>query len=197
MALEGEIRELEEDYKANRSHNLFKKVKELGKKPKDKHMVLKDNNGKRTTETSEIMKSWEKHFKTHLNTRHPFQENALNSIPETPSNTEEPITITTDEIEKAIGTLKNRKAPGSDRKTAEVLKAGGNTMVKMLDHIFQMIITTEDTPLQFSNMLVTPVYKKGDIGKPENYRIPGKVLNKILLNKIREKNLTIHQRVAM
>ena len=66
-------------------------------------------------------------------------------------------------------------------------------MVKMLDHIFQMIITTEDTPSQFSKMLVTPVYKKGDIGKPENYRaiallsIPGKVLNKILLNKIREK----------
>ena len=56
-----------------------------------------------------------------------------------------------------------------------------------------MIITTEDTPSQFSKMLVTPVYKKGDIGKQENYRaiallsIPGKVLNKILLNKFREK----------
>ena len=42
-------------------------------------------------------------------------------------------------------------------------------------------------------MLVTPIYKKGDKSLPENYRaitllsIPGKVLNKILLNKIREK----------
>ena len=56
-----------------------------------------------------------------------------------------------------------------------------------------MIITTEDTPSQFTKILVTPVCKKGDIGKPEDYRaigllsIPGKVLNKILLNKIREK----------
>ena len=55
-----------------------------------------------------------------------------------------------------------------------------------------MIISKENTPIHFSKMLVTPVFKKGDSGKPENYRpiallsIPGKVLNKILLNKIRE-----------
>ena len=42
-------------------------------------------------------------------------------------------------------------------------------------------------------MLVTPIYKKGDKFLPENYRalplisIPGKVLNKILLSKIRDK----------
>ena len=42
-------------------------------------------------------------------------------------------------------------------------------------------------------MLVTPIHKKGDTSNPENYRaisllsIPGKVFNRILLNKIREK----------
>ena len=62
----------------------------------------------------------------------------------------------------------------------------------MLKRIFDIIISKENTPTHFSKMLVTPVFKKGDSGKPENYRaiallsIPGKVLNKILLNKIRE-----------
>ena len=42
-------------------------------------------------------------------------------------------------------------------------------------------------------MLVTPIHKKGDKHKPENYRaiallsIPGKVFNRIVLEKIREK----------
>ena len=45
----------------------------------------------------------------------------------------------------------------------------------------------------FSKTLVTLRFKKGDKCLPENYRaisllsIPGKVLNKILLNKVREK----------
>ena len=192
-ALENEIKEIEDDFRNNRSHNLFKKVKSLGKKPKKKHMVLKDSNNVRTTQTNEVLKLWENHFKAHLNTRHPYQENAMESIPEAPLIDQDELHITVDDIRKAIGTLKNKRAPGSDRITAEVLKAGGNSIVNMLDHVFQKILTEENTPLEFSKMLVTPVYKKGDTCKPENYRaiallsIPGKVLNKILLNKIREK----------
>ena len=192
-ALENEIREMEDDFQANRTHNLFKKVKELGKKPTKKHMVLKDANGNRKTETSEVMKLWENHFQMHLNTKHPYEESAIDSIPEAPDDPDVSLIITSDEIKKAVGALKNRKAPGSDKITAEVLKAGGDTMVTMLEHIFQKILISEDTPLHFSKMLVTPVYKKGDSGNPENYRaiallsIPGKVLNKILLEKIREK----------
>ena len=60
----------------------------------------------------------------------------------------------------------------------------------MLERIFNILISKETTPTHFSKILVTPVFKKGDSGK--YYRaiaslsIPGKVLNKILLNKIRE-----------
>ena len=63
----------------------------------------------------------------------------------------------------------------------------------MLHLIFLKTLNEENTPLHFSKMLVTPIFKKGDKSLPEDYRdisllsIPGKVFNKILLNKIREK----------
>ena len=63
----------------------------------------------------------------------------------------------------------------------------------MLHLMLLKIGNEENTALHFSKMLGTPIFVKGDKCLPENYRalslvsIPGKVLNKILLNKIREK----------
>ena len=66
-------------------------------------------------------------------------------------------------------------------------------MVNMLHLIFLKMVNEGNTSIHFSNMLVTPIFKEGEKCLPENYRaisllsIPGKVLNKILLNKIRKK----------
>ena len=113
-------------------------------------------------------------------------------IPGTQQSIEE-LNITKEEVKNAISSLKNNKAPGSDLITAEVLKAGGEPIVNTLHLIFSKILKEETTPIHFSTMLITPVHKKGDKSMPQNYRaiallsIPEKVLNKILLTKIREK----------
>lgn len=57
------------------------------------------------------------------------------------------LTITA--VKKAIGVLKNRKAPGSDQITVTVSKARGDAMVKILEKIFQKILSTEDTQSHF------------------------------------------------
>ena len=41
--------------------------------------------------------------------------------------------------------LKNKNAPSSNQVAAEVLKAGRDTMVKILERIFQKKLSTEDT----------------------------------------------------
>ena len=88
--------------------------------------------------------------------------------------------------------LKNNNAPGSDLITAKVLKAGGKPKATMLHMIFLEIVNEENTPLYFSKRQVQPIFKKKRC-LLKNYRaisllsIPDKVLNKILLNKIREK----------
>ena len=66
-------------------------------------------------------------------------------------------------------------------------------MADILDKIFRKVLTGEDTPSEWSKMLVTPIHKKGDWHDTTNFRaiallsIPGKVFNSIILQKIREK----------
>ena len=41
---------------------------------------------KRMPKINKVLKTRDNHFKIYLNTQYPLQENALNSIPESPSN---------------------------------------------------------------------------------------------------------------
>ena len=191
--LDEKIIKLEHDFRNNNSHNLFKTVRELEGKPKKS---LKNQKKDKTTKTGEVLKIWKDHFKQHLNTEFPHDENVIQSIPHPIPGTQqsiEALNITKEEVRNAISSLKNSKAPGSDLITAEVLKAGGEPIVNTLHLIFSKILKEETTPIHFSTMLITPVHKKGDKSMPQNYRaiallsIPGKVLNKILMSKIREK----------
>ena len=58
--LENEILKMKEDFKNNRSHNLFKTVRNLGKKSRKKYMVMKDKVNKKIDQKNEILKVWEK-----------------------------------------------------------------------------------------------------------------------------------------
>ena len=87
--------------------------------------------------------------------------------------------------------MKSRKAPGIDAITAEVLKAGGEAMLRMLQKLFNEIWEHEKTPKNWARMLVKPIHKKGDKLVPSNYRpisllsIPGKVFSRILLDRMK------------
>lgn len=97
--------------------------------------------------------------------------------------------ITEQEVRNAIKQLSNRKSPGVDGITSELIKAGGDMMVKTLTALFNKIITTETSPDDWSKMIITPIHKKGDKLNAENYRaiallsIPGKVFCKILMSR--------------
>ena len=92
--------------------------------------------------------------------------------------------------------MKLKKAPGHDGVSSEALKAGGEPTVNVLHKLFNKVLSTNEVPSEWSKMMVTPIYKKGDTSNPENYRpisllsIPGKVFNRILLEKIRERTET-------
>ena len=134
----------------------------MEKKLRKKHVDVKDKNNKKITQSNEVCQE--------------------SSIPEAPSNMKvEQMIITTDEIKKAIGALKNKKAPGSDHISSQ------NGKKRNDENLGKNI--SEDIK-HFSKMLVTPVFKKDESCKAENCRaiallpIPGKVFDRVILEKI-------------
>ena len=190
-ALKEQIDLLEEDFKKNNSHNFFKTVRQLESKPRKTLNTIKDRSGLLKTELGEVLACWEEYFKSHLNAEFPHEENAIDSILESTQSQSTEDIITEDEIRSAIKRCKYRKAPGIDEITAEAIRSGGEPMVRMLHKILRKIWKTETPPTDWSKLLISPIYKKGDRLLPSNYRaisllsIPGKILSQILLDRMK------------
>nr|KAG5701806.1 hypothetical protein BaRGS_000796 [Batillaria attramentaria] len=75
---------------------------------------------------------------------------------------------------------------------AEAIKADTETAVNMLHSLFSKIWEKEEVPAQWKEGIVIKLPKKGDLRDCSNYRgimllsVPGKVLNRILLERMRE-----------
>nr|KAG5686382.1 hypothetical protein BaRGS_018690 [Batillaria attramentaria] len=170
--------------------DLYQVTKKLASKFQQTDKPVKDKNGHPLTTTEEQLKRWAEHFRELLN----------RPIPETPpdippAETELPINCdkpSKAEIRKAIMTLKNGKAAGPDEIPAEAIKADIETAVNMLHNLFSKIWEKEEVPAQWKEGIVIKLPKKGDLRDCSNYRgimllsVPGKVLNRILLERMRE-----------
>ena len=105
--LEQKVEQLEDDFHHNRSHNLFKTVREMEGKPKKPLNIVKDKKGETHTNTAEVLNCWEDHFSQHLNTEFPHDPTAINEIPGVrPQDTEAHPLITREEIDKALKSMK-------------------------------------------------------------------------------------------
>nr|KAG5686071.1 hypothetical protein BaRGS_030686 [Batillaria attramentaria] len=170
--------------------DLYQVTKKLAGKFQQTDKPVKDKNGHPLTTTEEQLKRWAEHFRELLN----------RPIPETPpdippAETELPINCdkpSKAEIRKAIITLRNGKAAGPDEIPAEAIKADTETAVNMLHSLFSKIWEKEEVPAQWKEGIVIKLPKKGDLRDCSNYRgimllsVPGKVLNRILLERMRE-----------
>jgi sorting nexin-29 len=82
------------------------------------------------------------------------------------------------------------KAPGTDNIPAELLKYGGNGLVKHLHTIIKEIWLKEKMPTDCNLSIICPTHKKGDIMECLNYRgvsllnTAYKILSNILFTRI-------------
>ena len=100
-----------------------------------------------------------------------------------------------DEIRAAIKLLKNGKAPGVDKITAELLKFGEETLVQWLTqlHVAVSIWQSESVPEDWVKQLTIPLHKKGAHDHCDNFRgiallsIPGKIFCRVIQKRLAER----------
>ncbi|KAG0728096.1 putative protein in type-1 retrotransposable element R1DM [Chionoecetes opilio] len=105
-----------------------------------------------------------------------------------------------DEVREAVAKLRGGKASGVCNISAELLKAGGEAIIRGLHAVLTAVWQSGTIPPDWKRGLVVPIWKgKGDRQDCNNYRgitllsLPGKVLAHLLLTRIRS-HLVKHQR---
>lgn len=110
--------------------------------------------------------------------------------------------ITMKELTEIIKSLKNKKAAGLDKITAEFLKASPERIKKVILQLLNLIFTKRIVPKDWCIGVINPIHKDGCKEDPDNYRgicissVFAKLLSTIMnkrLNKFLEDNKILHK----
>ena len=176
---------------SNNMKLLYDTTKKLSGKYSKTDRPIKDKQGNVIGGTEQQLSRWAEHFEDLLNRPTPPSppeiapaEVDLDISCEKPSR---------EEIKEAINKMKKCKAAGPDTIPAEALKVDVETTADLLYPLFKKIWEEEEIPMDWKEGYLIKLPKKGDLSKCENYRgitllsVPGKVLNRILLKRMKGK----------
>ncbi|CAM4580653.1 unnamed protein product [Leuciscus chuanchicus] len=148
-------------------------------------IAILDKAGHFLTEEKEM---WTEYFSKLYN--HPDQADS-EILVGTSLGKEDYFPILCEEVEAAIRSLKNRKAPGIDNVPTELTKEGGSITIDMLMKICNNIWQAGQWPSTWTQSLIITLPKKGTLQHCQNYCTislfshPSKVMLKILLNRLK------------
>jgi exonuclease III len=145
------------------SHELFQTVKYLTREFRPQTQAVMDAQGRRITDPVGIAATW-REYCTQL-----YKEDDDLTITHMGPCDLEPYILRA-EIERAISRLKNKKAPGHDGITAEVLRAMGPEGEEALWKLCNKIWSTGVWPNDWAHSTFVPIYKKGSPLDCSNYR---------------------------
>ena len=155
---------IEQDIRTNKIRSVYKVIRELTEDYAPKVNTVKDKNGKLIKDEKTVKTRWKEYFEELYNDPNPVNESILNELhPSNRETSEEEPPILLDEVQNAIGRLKNRKAPGVDNITAEELQAGTQILgADILHKLFQDVWDAEEFPPDWRKAIIVPIFKKKD-----------------------------------
>ena len=113
-------------------------------------------------------------FKEHFSNLMNIQDNNIdrNNEPNSEDNVFEELDVpfTEPELERGIRDLKRDKSTGFDNLMNEYLITGKAYLIPILGKLFNNIINTGICPELWVQSIIIPVFKKGDVNEPKNYR---------------------------
>ena len=96
------------------------------------------------------------------------------------------------EVLLALRKIKLRKAPGPDGIIGEIIRYSGNQVVHFFVKFFNTLFDSGIFPDRWTESIVIPLFKKGDMNNPSNYRgislcdTSSKLYSTIINNRLRE-----------
>jgi hypothetical protein len=127
---------------------------------------VKDENGDLLANSHNILNRWKNYLSQLLNVH------TVSNVRQIEIHTAEPLVPDPSslEVEIAITKLKKYKSPGSYQISAELIRAGGETLRSEIHKLGNSIWSTEELPDQWKESIIVPVYKKDDKADCNNYR---------------------------
>ena len=172
-----------EEHKPIEFWNLVKKIKNWGK-------------GQTKHENNIEPKEWMKHFQDLLNEGKEAPDSfkqELHRLESEPVFSELDFRISIDEINKAMKRLNKKSAPGPDKISGNFLYAGKVELQNVLSLYLNKLFSHAFQPHGHSLNFLVPIFKKGEIWMPDNYRgiaigsALAKIFELILLGRLEEK----------
>lgn len=171
----------------------YQEVKKLRKGYQARTNMIKNKRGDTLTNEKEVKERWKEYFNELLNRSEP--ENPLNTdsniLHDNLTDMEPEPEPTEEEVKKAIGSVRNNKAPGSDNVSIELIKYGGNQLAKEIKRLVISMWRSEQIPSSWTEGVIIPIHKKNDRLECFNYRgitllqTGYKVFSRILYNRLK------------
>ena len=151
-------------------------------------MGILNKSGKCLTEEKEILSRWTEYCSELYNYEN-CGDNIVLDCSKPPEEDLQP--VLREEVEIAVATLKKGRSAGVDNIPAELVQAGGETMIDVLTEICNRIWRTGEWPTPWTQSLIITLPKKGNLQLCQNYRTislishSSKVVLKVILNTLK------------
>ena len=180
--------EIETCLNKNNSKRAYQLVKDLTSEKQGMSSTIQDKSGKCLTAEKEILSRWTEYC-SELYNYESCGDNTVLDYSQPPEEDLQP--ILREEVEIEVASLKKDKSAGVDNIPAELVQAGGETMIDVFTEICNRIWRTGEWPTPWTQSLIITLPKKGNVQLCQNYRTislisrSSKVMLKVILNRLK------------
>ena len=186
--------QVEGHFSANDLSPAYRALKKLRSKSTTQVSSVRTADGRLVSDADEVRARWAEYFeglyRADPPTRQLPTDDVQIAVPDPPID-EAPPSLA--EVRMAVAKLKGGRAAGVCGIAGELLKAGGEDMIRGLHAVLTAVWQTGTIPPDWKKGLIVPIWKgKGDRQDCNNYRgitllsVPGKVLTRLLLMRVRD-----------
>jgi hypothetical protein len=140
---------------------LYQKVNSTSQHFRPRTTICKRKEGRLISDKEGVLRRWREHFDGILNKE------------TTPTSEPSPIQgmsakslvvseLTMEKVQKALHKMNNNKSPGIDTIPSELIKFGGQSLIKLTHELIRNVRAQEKIPDEWKRSIICPIHKKGD-----------------------------------